>query len=155
MSKFNQIEYIREYNKQKYKTVKLYAPPDWYAEMKQHAAAHGESVNAFMLRAAAEQMKRDQAEAEPPRTEAAPAPEPEPPTPETPTEDAPTVRATAPEDQAPDEPPKDDRQAPERSAPTTPKPRRGRPPKQPRPDPAQLTLDSDAPTDGNSDSGDQ
>ena len=48
--------------KEKMGNIRLYPPKELQEEFKAHAAARGESLQAFMIRAAKEQMARDNTE---------------------------------------------------------------------------------------------
>ena len=53
------IAYINQYNAQKYDRVTVMLPHGEKEALKEHAAANGESVNAFINRAIQEAMERD------------------------------------------------------------------------------------------------
>ena len=154
MSKFNQIKYVNEYNISHYDRINLLTPRGLKSKIKAHAAARGESVNAFISRAAAAQIERDRAEderraAEPATPPTATASEPETAEAEQRTGQRTEDAAQAPaEDNDPTEISTTGSTAePEQDSRTTTAPkstRRGRPPKQSDPDPAQLTLDDTA-----------
>lgn len=58
--KFNQVKYQNDFNKQKYDRVSLMLKKGKKEIIKQHAEKHdGGSVNAFIQRAIAETMERD------------------------------------------------------------------------------------------------
>lgn len=57
--------YKTEFTRQNYDTVSIYVAKGMRETIKAHAAERGESVNAFVNRAVAEQMKRDQAQGTP------------------------------------------------------------------------------------------
>lgn len=60
--KFDQIKYQNDFNKQKYDRVSLMLPKGKKEEIKIHAEKYdGGSVNAFIQRAIAETMERDEA----------------------------------------------------------------------------------------------
>ena len=177
MRKYNKNEYNREYNKKKYKQLKIYLSADEREQIQNHAAKHGEAVGTFLKRAAAAQIERDRAEDERRAAELGTTPA----VPDSPEAVAPpTVTISEPETIRAEQsrPTLDGKQtaakAPEHSTPrtdndraeisttdstteakqdgrttTAPKPRRRRPTKQAENDPAQLTLD-DSTTGSNS-----
>lgn len=53
------IAYINQYNAQKYDRATVMLPHGEKEKLKEHAAARGESVNAFINRAIQEAMERD------------------------------------------------------------------------------------------------
>lgn len=65
------IAWRNDYNAEKYDRYSLMLPKGAKEELKQHAATRGESLNAFINRAIAEQYRRDTAatEATEPQTE--------------------------------------------------------------------------------------
>ena len=58
-AKAHAIDYNNAYNAKKYDRVTIMPPAGTRAIIKAHAAARGESVNAFINRAIAEQLQRD------------------------------------------------------------------------------------------------
>lgn len=52
-------EYLVNYHKEKIKRIPLDVPKEKYAQIKEHAADRGESVNGFIKRAIDETMERD------------------------------------------------------------------------------------------------
>ena len=56
---FNQNEYIKDYNKQKYDNRSIRFPKGKLEQIKAHAESRGESVNSFINRATDEAMKND------------------------------------------------------------------------------------------------
>lgn len=57
---FNQVEYKNQFNAQKYDRITIMTPKGQKEVIRAHAESRGESVNAFIQRAIAEAMKRDE-----------------------------------------------------------------------------------------------
>lgn len=53
------IEYVNQYNKKKYDRITVMLPKGEKETVKLHAMAHGEKMNAFIVRAIREAMERD------------------------------------------------------------------------------------------------
>lgn len=51
MSEYNKTEYNREYNKQAYKTVKVYIPVEEYESIKAHSEAMGHKAMSGYIKA--------------------------------------------------------------------------------------------------------
>lgn len=60
MSEFNQTKYINGFISEKYDRIGLLVPKGQKEIIRAHAESRGESVNAFIQRAIAEAMKRDE-----------------------------------------------------------------------------------------------
>ena len=54
-----QMKAVAKWQKENYDVVKMKVPKGEKAEIKAHAEAHGESMNAFVLRSVRETMARD------------------------------------------------------------------------------------------------